>query len=85
MRPATATQVRDPASGSSRKVTAALPEAVDALRAFASETLLSLPNILDSGERVESLSLGAGNTPGGHDLVTDRRIAEFKFTRWRGA
>ena len=141
MRPATATQGRDPASGSSRKVAAGLPEAVDGLRAFAGETsltgtiasiqtqlhektrrqvsnflarqaitdnlltsallvkdmasqidvtlhavgiLLSLPHILDSGERVESLSLGAGNTPGGHDLVTDRRIAEFKFTRWRG-
>jgi len=141
VRPATATQGRDPASGSSRKVAAGLPEAVDALRAFAGETsltgtiasiqtqlhektrrqvsnflarqaitdnlltsallvkdmasqidvtlhavgiLLSLPHILDSGERVESLSLGAGNTPGGHDLVTDRRIAEFKFTRWRG-
>jgi TDG/mug DNA glycosylase family protein len=141
VRSATATQGRDPASGSSRKVAAGLPEAVDALRAFAGETslsgtiasiqiqlhektrrqvsdflvrqaitdtllasallvkdmagqidvtlhavgiLLSLPHILDSGERVESLSLGAGNTPGGHDLVTDRRIAEFKFTRWRG-
>ena len=43
------------------------------------------PHILDSGERVSSLSLGAGNTPGGHDLVTDRRIAEFKFTRGRDA
>jgi hypothetical protein len=29
--------------------------------------LLSLRHILDSGERVESLSLGAGSTPGGHD------------------
>ena len=28
---------------------------------------------LDSGERVESLFLGAGSTRGGHDLVTDRR------------
>ncbi len=141
VRPATATQGRDSAFGSSREVAAGLPEAVDALRAFAGETsltgtialiqtqlqektrrqvsnflvrqaitdnlltsallvkdmagqidvtlhavgiLLSLPHILDSGERVEGLSLGAGNTPGGHDLVTDRRIAEFKFTRWRG-
>jgi TDG/mug DNA glycosylase family protein len=46
--------------------------------------LLSLPYILEPGERIELLSLGAGNTPGGHDLVTDMRIAEFKFTRWRG-
>lgn len=46
--------------------------------------LLTLPAILTSGERVQSSSLGAGS--GGHpyDLETDRRIAEFKFTTWRG-
>lgn len=30
------------------------------------------------------MSLGAGNTGREHDLVTDRRIAEFKFIEWRG-
>ncbi|MGA2513678.1 MAG: hypothetical protein ABSG37_08665 [Candidatus Limnocylindrales bacterium] len=45
---------------------------------------LALPHILEQGERIESLSLGAGNTGRDHDLVTDRRIAEFKFVQWRG-
>lgn len=45
--------------------------------------LLSLPHILERGEKVESLSLGAGNTGREHDLVTDRRIAEFKFIDWQ--
>lgn len=46
--------------------------------------LLSLPHILDETETIESLSLGAGNTGRDFDLVTDRRIAEFKFMQWRG-
>lgn len=46
--------------------------------------LISLPYILEEGERVESLSLGAGNTGRHHDLETDRQIAEFKFIAWRG-
>src|SRR4051794_7309424 len=46
--------------------------------------LVSLPCILAPGEKVESLSLGAGNTGRDHDLVTDRQIAEFKFITWRG-
>jgi len=45
--------------------------------------LASLPYILEPEEIVESLSLGAGNTGRNHDLVTDRRIAEFKFIDWR--
>ena len=45
--------------------------------------LVSLPYILEPGEVVESLSLGAGNTGRDHDLVTDRQIAEFKFIDWR--
>lgn len=45
--------------------------------------LVSLPWILEPGEVVESLSLGAGNTGRDHDLETDRRIAEFKFINWR--
>jgi len=46
--------------------------------------LLSLSAILKPHELVESLSLGAGNTGRSFDLVTNRRIAEFKFIRWRG-
>ena len=46
--------------------------------------LVVLPHILERDERIESLSLGAGNTGREHDLVTDRRIAEFKFIQWRG-
>ncbi|MBS1868055.1 MAG: hypothetical protein JSS99_00145 [Actinobacteria bacterium] len=46
--------------------------------------LTSLPYLLEPGEVIESLSLGAGNTGRHHDLVTDRQIAEFKFIQWRG-
>jgi len=46
--------------------------------------LVALPHILERDERIESVSLGAGNTGREHDLVTDRRIAEFKFIQWRG-
>jgi len=46
--------------------------------------LLSLPKVLQPGETVVSLSLGAGNTGRQFDLVTDRSVAEFKFIRWRG-
>jgi hypothetical protein len=46
--------------------------------------LLALPTILEDGEKVESLSLGAGNTGRDFDLVTDRRIAEFTFIAWQG-
>ena len=46
--------------------------------------LLCLPKILESGEIIESVSLGAGNTGRLFDLETDRRVAEFKFIRWQG-
>lgn len=46
--------------------------------------LMCLPHILEPGERVEYVSLGAGNTGRQFDLETDRRIAEFKFINWRG-
>lgn len=46
--------------------------------------LTSLPYVLERGEVIESLSLGAGNTGRQHDLETDRQIAEFKFAQWRG-
>jgi hypothetical protein len=47
--------------------------------------LLSLPYVLEKGEYVHSLSLGAGNTGKLFDLVTSLSIAEFKFIQWRGA
>lgn len=46
--------------------------------------LTALPHILHAGERVESLSLGAGNTGRSFDLETNQRVAEFKFIHWRG-
>ncbi len=46
--------------------------------------LISLPHILEEDEVIESVSLGAGNTGKRFDLVTDRRVAEFKFIQWRG-
>jgi hypothetical protein len=46
--------------------------------------LLCLPHILEPGERVEYVSLGAGNTGRQFDLETTHRVAEFKFIRWRG-
>jgi hypothetical protein len=46
--------------------------------------LLCLPHILEPGEKVESVSLGAGNTGRRFDLETNLRVAEFKFINWRG-
>jgi len=46
--------------------------------------LTALPSILEDREVIERLSLGAGNTGRPFDLETNRRIAEFKFIRWRG-
>src|SRR5436309_768744 len=46
--------------------------------------LLCLPHILEADERVEYVSLGAGNTGKQFDLETNQRIAEFKFIRWQG-
>jgi hypothetical protein len=46
--------------------------------------LLSLPRILNKDERIEYLSLGAGNTGRKFDLETNIRIAEFKFINWQG-
>ncbi|MFE9914098.1 hypothetical protein ACFYPG_02980 [Micromonospora sp. NPDC005553] len=46
-----------------------------------------VPLILDEGERVARRpSLAAGNDPSRpYDLETDRRIAEFKMSVWKGA
>lgn len=46
--------------------------------------LMCLPHILEDGEVVEYVSLGAGNTGRAFDLATNLRIAEFKFIRWSG-
>lgn len=46
--------------------------------------LLCLPSILEPAERVQYVSLGAGNTGRDFDLETNFRVAEFKFIRWRG-
>ncbi len=45
--------------------------------------LFALPHILRPGEKVECLSLGAGNAGSRFDLETDQRIAEFKFIQWQ--
>lgn len=46
--------------------------------------LKSLPEILESGEVIQSISLGAGNSGRKFDLETNYRIAEYKFIDWRG-
>jgi hypothetical protein len=46
--------------------------------------LLCLPHILEPGEVIEYVSLGAGNTGRDFDLETNYRVAEFKFIQWRG-
>lgn len=46
--------------------------------------LRCLPHILQPGEVVEYVSLGAGNTGRLFDLETNLRVAEFKFIAWRG-
>lgn len=50
----------------------------------ASGILMCLPHILDEDEVIEYLSLASGNTGRPFDLETNKRIAEFKFIRWRG-
>ncbi|MDZ4200690.1 MAG: hypothetical protein U1C96_00880 [Gallionella sp.] len=46
--------------------------------------LRSLQSIMEPGEVVESLSLGAGNTGRKFDLETNLRVAEYKFIDWQG-
>lgn len=46
--------------------------------------VMLLTKIIEEGEHVEEVSLGAGNTGKEFDLVTDRRVAEFKFIHWQG-
>jgi len=44
--------------------------------------LLALSKILGDDERIEYLSLGAGNTGKPFDVSTLKRVAEFKFAQW---
>ena len=46
---------------------------------------LALRKLLEPGESIEYVSLGAGNTGRRFDLETDRRVAEFKFIHWQGS
>lgn len=46
--------------------------------------LRSLSGLLEPGEKVESVSLGAGNTGRKFDLETNIRVAEYKFIDWQG-
>jgi hypothetical protein len=49
----------------------------------ASGIINCLPKILLENEYVESLSLASGAEGEGIDLVTNYRIAEFKFSQWQ--
>ena len=46
--------------------------------------LRSLQDILEPGEVIEYVSLGAGNTGRKFDLTTNKRVAEYKFIDWQG-
>lgn len=51
----------------------------------ATAIVLSLPHLLAPGETLRRPSLAAGNDPSRpFDIETDRRVAEFKFSRWDG-
>lgn len=50
----------------------------------ASGILRSLQEILEPGEQVVYVSLGAGNTGRKFDLETNYRVAEYKFIDWQG-
>jgi hypothetical protein len=44
-----------------------------------------IPLLLRPSERIEYVSLGAGNTGRAFDLETNERVAEFKFITWQGS
>ncbi len=47
---------------------------------------LALPHLLEPDEQLVRPSLAAGNDPSRpFDIETDRRVAEFKLSRWAGA
>jgi len=68
------------AAASLKRVAAQVNTAIHALG-----IILCLPHILEDGETVEYVSLGAGNTGRLFDLETNRRVAEFKFIHWQGS
>lgn len=41
-----------------------------------------LDTILEPDEKIERISLGSGNSNSEFDLITNKRIAEFKFNLW---
>lgn len=49
----------------------------------ASGILNSLPVILHENEKIQEISLAAGTGKERFDLVTDYRVAEFKFSHWK--
>lgn len=61
-----------------KKVSAQIDEIVHAIG-----IINCLPKILTANETVVSLSLAAGADGDGIDLVTNKRIAEFKFAKWQ--
>jgi hypothetical protein len=46
--------------------------------------MLLVPKIIEPGERILAVSLGAGNSGRAFDVETNRRVAEFKFIHWQG-
>ena len=61
-----------------KKISAQIDEVVHAVG-----IIRCLPKILTKNEKIESLSLAAGSEGEGFDLVTNKRIAEFKFSVWQ--
>lgn len=49
----------------------------------ASGIIKCLPHILEEDEIIDSLSLASGAVGDGFDLITNKRIAEFKFSVWQ--
>jgi len=50
----------------------------------AAAIVLLIPKIIEPGEHIEYVSLGAGNAGREFDLETNLRVAEFKFIHWQG-
>lgn len=67
------------AAASLKRIAAQVNTAIHALG-----IMVCLPHLLEDGEIVEYVSLGAGNTGRSFDLETNRRVAEFKFIHWQG-
>ena len=50
----------------------------------AAAIVMLIPQIIEKDERIEYVSLGAGNAGRSFDLETNLRVAEFKFIHWQG-